>query len=293
MSFQHRHIRAVASAFLTARARRSVTEVLPRRTRYISRNRQPSLRRLRLTPAATGRLSSPSRPSLFGSPSVRLAARDSSYFGIQHIYVISLTNSPRRASLPRRLGPLQSITTVFPAVNGASLSLQQLTASGVATRPPNMSRGQYGCFLSHVKVLQLVAAGTADPVLIAEDDAGFEFGSSKWATAVALVGARPWAAIFVGATLAQTGHTRPRLATLNNLALLDPSAPFYGLMGYIIHRDAARAVHDHLVQSGKMHEPVDILVHRFLCRTYPGRVFSFAPALFTTIDSRSQTEGIR
>ena len=66
----------------------------------------------------------------------------------------------RFQALQRRLGPWHKHVTFFPGTNGLKL----------AHRRPPLSRGQWGCYSSHVRVWQQVR-NLKYPALIMEDDA--------------------------------------------------------------------------------------------------------------------------
>src|SRR5271165_629224 len=91
------------------------------------------------------------------------------------IFVINLDRSPDRlAAIAERLSELSLAFERVPAIAGATLSERDARAA-VSKRfwrhPP--SRGEIGCYLSHIKALRAVLASGAEQAIILEDDAAF------------------------------------------------------------------------------------------------------------------------
>ena len=86
-----------------------------------------------------------------------------------------LINLERR---PERLAKHTYETQVVKAVDGAALTEEQIKHANLRPnwrdpfRNRRMTKGEYGCFMSHVHCWEIVAAQD-DPVLILEDDAVF------------------------------------------------------------------------------------------------------------------------
>lgn len=94
------------------------------------------------------------------------------------VYLLNLDRSPDRlSSVQKSADELGIVVTRVPAVDGRSLTPEQ--QSGIDLRAferrngKRVLPGEIGCYLSHLKALQLIADGTADYAVIIEDDVRF------------------------------------------------------------------------------------------------------------------------
>jgi glycosyl transferase family 25 len=104
------------------------------------------------------------------------------------INVISLERTPERlAEFRARNGHLKHVA-VFKAVDGATLSQDDLAAHGVIVPPIHYTKGTLGSMMSHTAMWQH-AATSGEITTVCEDDAIFNLAFEAWA--IELISALP------------------------------------------------------------------------------------------------------
>ncbi len=92
------------------------------------------------------------------------------------IVIISLKNSPRRSVIAQRLTSLGFNFEFFDGVEGKALTQQELSKVDFQFNPthlrqPELTLGEVGCALSHIKVYEYMVENNIPQLLILEDDA--------------------------------------------------------------------------------------------------------------------------
>ena len=174
------------------------------------------------------------------------------------VFVINMAqNTTRMAHVTAELQRLGVSFTRFEAVDGRALSAQE--QARVYDPYANLKRGRHpmvgpeiGCYLSHIAIWELIAAGTADGAVILEDDfasaddlaaviAALEADNSAW-DLTKLFSAR------VGQKMVES---RPLTA---NREIATPYKVPNTTLGYVIRRDAATQL---AAKALPMSRPID------------------------------------
>ena len=99
------------------------------------------------------------------------------------INIISLERTPERLAAFRRTNPHLTNTIVFTAVDGLTLSVDDLAAKGLVVPPIQYTAGRLGCMMSHTALWdQAIRSGQA--LTICEDDAIFNRGFERRAAEI-------------------------------------------------------------------------------------------------------------
>lgn len=93
---------------------------------------------------------------------------------MDRIFVISMR--PKRwQGLQARMGKWATKMVMFNATNGHQLSKQDWINRGIVVKGSNLSRGQIGCYDSHVRIWKHIIRNNILSALILEDDANIRY----------------------------------------------------------------------------------------------------------------------
>ena len=173
-----------------------------------------------------------------------------------------------------------------PAIDGATLSALEHPQPG---RGRELTRGEHGCFLSHVRAWERVAASQDDYTLVLEDDANISL-PEQWPAILGAVRALPpeWDLLFLG--LNNPKHSSPEVAP--GVKRLERDA--YGMHAVVVRRSAAvtmlRAFASNGIRDAQgVRLPLDLWASRL-----PLAMFWADPAMVTPHDLRdSETQRVR
>lgn len=188
-------------------------------------------------------------------------------------------NNRRLERLVRILGPLTELCHVLPAVEGTTLSLKELKASGQykpVDKWNELTPGQVGCFMSHRLAWKYVIEHNLSSVLVLEDDATTDFSESKIATLTRVItklreATGQWSVLYLGRNNRMITD-RKRF----NADIVSPGRS-WGLFAYAVSLDGARKLYK---QSRVMSEAVDI----FVSTTPLSGRFAITPNVFDVHD---------
>lgn len=193
------------------------------------------------------------------------------------VYLINLDRSPERlAHMQALLDGLGIAFERIPAVDGRTLTADDLAGAG-----PSMSRGEIGCFLSHLQAWSLIAAGREPFSAVVEDDIhiapalGAFIRDADWippdADIVKLETMLRPIAMDRSAIQVASGHELRRLRSTHS-----------GTAGYIISAKTARSLSARCTVPDR---PVDALLFEFLDGTqHDLTVYQMNPALLVQHD---------
>jgi glycosyl transferase, family 25 len=189
-------------------------------------------------------------------------------------YVINLTISRDRLADVMKMGRRENLDiTRFNAVNGRELSANDPYIHKFFSNKNKLKPGQKGCSLSHIKVWEQVAAGTADVVLILEDDAiipkDFNRKLEEYMTELP----KDWDMVLLGGNNIVGKRYSPRLLYADNTIKRDGN---YGLFGYLIKKSTASKL---LVTCLKMKATIDTHLNRKFYKNH--KVFFCNPQIIT------------
>ncbi|GHS94522.1 hypothetical protein FACS1894139_02040 [Planctomycetales bacterium] len=158
------------------------------------------------------------------------------------IYAINLARAAaRRAHIERECARYALPVEIFPAVDGAALTAEEIAATVEPRAQKLLTVGEIGCALSHWRLYQKIVAEKIPAALILEDDAKF------------ILDPRPLLAAFAAPVadgvylLTKRGsqYIKRRPQRLAGYAFY-PLIFDFGTHGYVITQNAARALADFL-----------------------------------------------
>lgn len=192
------------------------------------------------------------------------------------VYVISLKSRPERlAACTAQLHGCD--VRVIQAVDGRTLAMPTKTTS--------LTRGEVGCFLSHVAALQDIVAGESPMALVLEDDCVLRL-PAQWPAIARAVAAAPagWGALALGCNYipADARSPAPGLIELGGADLYGTHAIMYTRAGAAAYLAAVRAA--------GFTKAYDTWLSR--CRVVPLYVVN-PPIATPRKGERSDTQGIR
>jgi len=141
------------------------------------------------------------------------------------------------------------------SVNGLHLDVEKYYRNGFLRRNIMLTRGQIGCFLSHINAWKYIVAHNLNCGLIMEDDANLTYTSqmrAKIQLVLDEIGAKNlgWDVLHIGFWIPDFASTS-RIGSYTGIV-----HPWAGLHGYCVSRQGADILLSHS-QRG-MYEPVDI-----------------------------------
>jgi len=163
--------------------------------------------------------------------------------------------------------------TRFEAVNGRKLAVNDPYIRKFFSSKNKLKSGQKGCALSHIKIWELVDKGTAEVVLILEDDAIIPTDfNNKLAKYMAELPS-DWDMVLLGGNNLMGKRHSQRLLYTDNTIKRDGN---YGLFGYLIKKTTAAKL---LVTCLKMKATIDTHLNRKFYKN--NKVFFCNPQLIT------------
>lgn len=190
------------------------------------------------------------------------------------VLVVSLKRHQHRR---RRLAAQASGVTFIDAVDG-----RVLRDDGADT---GLTRGEVGCFLTHVGIWLRVAAGRDDVVMVLEDDADVRL-PAQWPDVLAAAGAAPagWDVLFLG-------HNNQG----NQPGIREPDGDVHGTHAMLLTRAGAQKLLDRYAAMGLADcsgraVPLDVWMSRA-----PGlRRYCVLPSMIPPFDiDDSETQRVR
>jgi glycosyl transferase family 25 len=189
-------------------------------------------------------------------------------------YVINLTVSRDRLADIMKMGRRENMDiTRFDAVNGRKLAVNDPYIRKFFSSKNKLKPGQKGCALSHIQIWELVDKGTAEVVLILEDDAIIPTDfNNKLAKYMAELPS-DWDMVLLGGNNLMGKRHSQRLLYTDNTIKRDGN---YGLFGYLIKKTTAAKL---LVTCLKMKATIDTHLNRKFYKN--NKVFFCNPQLIT------------
>lgn len=179
---------------------------------------------------------------------------------ISNSFVISMRDSTL-GTLRRRLGPWSDVVAKWNATNGRQINTSTWKQMGYITAANRLTRGQIGCYDSHVSIWQAMVEHNLQMCLIFEDDAEFHYSNDtsirlhRIFNEIADYKARNpgynWHLLYLGTNL--------RNASINRRIRVTPSltrpTQCVGLFCYLLTLDGAKIL---LEQARPYTVPIDI-----------------------------------
>ena len=181
------------------------------------------------------------------------------------IFVINLaTSADRRKACAEQLTRLGLTPTFFPAVDGRKLSDAEISAivdePGRLRRAPKaLSKGEVGCYLSHLGVLEKIVAENIPQALVMEDDllAGDELPGVL--SAIADLTLPPYEMIKLGISEPQTKAFTPIMPLAADTSLVRHHNVVNSNLAYVITQAGASRF---LSYGRPIRYPVDVAMNR-------------------------------
>lgn len=181
------------------------------------------------------------------------------------IFVINLkTSADRRTACAQQLARLGLTPTFVDAVDGRKLSDEEISAlvdeAGRLRRAPKpLSKGEVGCYLSHLAVLEKIVAEDIPQALVMEDD--LLAGESLAAVLAAIAGKAlpPYEMIKLGISEPQVKPFTPILPLAAGAELVRHHNVVNSNLAYIITRAGAERF---LAYGRPIRYPVDVAMNR-------------------------------
>lgn len=190
---------------------------------------------------------------------------------VVNVYVISL---PHRTDRRDRIVSKWPHATIIDAVDGRTLQPH-----------PTLTKGEIGCFVSHIGALKLFRSDSADYGLILEDDCTLTpqtFFSSM--PTIVERAPRGWGAISLGCN-----YIPPSARQVSHrLMTLGPTAGLYGAHAILYNREGARA---YLKAAKTIEEPWDLWIAK--CHTARPLYVCNPPLAFVRDFGDTDTQRIR
>jgi glycosyl transferase family 25 len=92
-------------------------------------------------------------------------------------FIISMRPDKCRV-MQQRLGPWSQHINIWPATNGYQIDKESWKTQEIVSRTSTLTRGQIGCYDSHVKIWQYMVDENIPLALIMEDDADLQYQPS-------------------------------------------------------------------------------------------------------------------
>ncbi|KAM9514123.1 procollagen galactosyltransferase 1 isoform 2-T2 [Guaruba guarouba] len=183
------------------------------------------------------------------SPHVWVPPKVPDKMGFDEVFLINLRRrTERRARMLRTLQEQEISCTVVEAVDGKAMNSSEVEALGIRMLPGYrdpyhgrpLTKGELGCFLSHYRVWQEIAARGLRKSVVFEDDLRFEiFFKRRLMTLMQELEAEgiPWDLIYIGRKRMQVERPEKAVPRVRNLVEADYS---YWTLGYILSLHGAR-----------------------------------------------------